>query len=110
MAKRFYVYILASRARALYTGVTGNLMARVLQHKQGLVERFARKYRINRLVYFESFDKARVAIEWEKRVKAWRREKKVALINAANPTWEDLAANWYETEARPKADSSLRSE
>jgi len=110
MAKRFYVYILASRARALYTGATGSLKARVLQHKQGLVEGFTRKYRINRLVYFESFDKPRVAIEWEKRVKAWRREKKVALIDAANPTWEDLAADWYEGQTRQKADSSLRSE
>jgi putative endonuclease len=110
MAQRFYVYILANRSRNLYTGMTGNLKARVLQHKQGTVEGFSRRYRINRLVYFQSFDNPRTAIEWEKRVKAWRRDKKIALINAANPTWEDLAANWFGSEARHKADSSLRSE
>ncbi len=91
--RRYYVYIMASRSRNLYVGVTNNLRRRVLEHKQGLAEAFTRKYRIHRLVYFESFDDVRSAISREKQIKAWRREKRVAVINGSNPTWEDLAAD-----------------
>ena len=93
-SKRYYVYILASRSRNLYTGVTNNLRRRVLQHREGLTEGFTKKYRIHRLVYFESFEDVRTAIRREKQIKGWRREKKVALINATNPTWDDWAAEW----------------
>ncbi len=90
--KRYYVYILASRSRTLYTGVTNNLRRRVFEHKQGLIEGFTKKYQIHRLVHFETGADIRAAIAREKQIKGWRREKKVALIASTNPTWEDLAA------------------
>ena len=94
--KRSFVYILASRSRNLYTGVTNDIERRVFEHKQKTIDGFATKYRIERLVYFERFHDIRDAFTREKQIKSWRREKKVALIEAVNPTWEDLAADWYE--------------
>ena len=91
--KRYHVYILASRNRTLYVGVTGFLMARILQHKSGQ-SGFTQKYRINRLVYFETFRYVDNAIARETEIKGWRREEKLALILANNPTWEDLAWDW----------------
>ncbi len=97
MAQRtYYVYIMASKSRVLYTGVTGFLMARVLRHKAGEGGAFTSRYRVHRLVCFESFQNIGDAIARETEIKAWRREKKVALIREANPTWEDLAADWGE--------------
>jgi putative endonuclease len=90
----FYVYIMSSKSRVLYTGVTNNLSERVRQHKSGDIEGFANKYRIHRLVYFEQYKYVRNAIAREKEIKAWRREKRVALITSINPTWEDLAEQW----------------
>jgi putative endonuclease len=92
--KRYYVYILSSKSRALYVGMTGFLMARILQHKSGVVDGFTRRYHINRLVYYETFHYVNNAIVRESEIKAWRREKKVALIKSANPLWDDLAADW----------------
>ena len=100
----YYVYLLASRSRVLYTGITNNLDRRLREHRLGVSEGFTKKYRIHRLVFFECFRDVRAAIGREKQIKAWRREKKVALIEAQNPTWEDLAA-----EGEGKADPSLRS-
>jgi putative endonuclease len=93
----FYVYILASRSRVLYTGVTNDLARRVREHKAGESEGFTKKYRVHRLVFFESFRDVRAAIAREKQIKLWRREKKVALIEAQNPTWEDLAVELEES-------------
>jgi putative endonuclease len=78
----------------LYTGVTNHLVRRIQEHRDGLVPGFASPYRIHRLVYFEMFRDVRGAIAREKEIKAWRREKKVALIEERNPTWEDLAARF----------------
>jgi putative endonuclease len=91
MNRTCYVYILASRSRNLYTGVTSNLEQRMVEHRQELVPGFTSRYRIFRLVYFESFSDIRVAIAREKEIKAWRREKKIWLIKRNNPSWEDLA-------------------
>jgi len=77
----------------LYTGVTGFLMSRVLRHKRGEGGGFTRKYRVNRLVWFQSFALVSAAIARETEIKAWRREKKVRLVEENNPTWEDLAAD-----------------
>jgi putative endonuclease len=97
MAQRlYYVYIMASKSRVLYVGVTGFLMARVLRHRAGEGGAFTRKYRVHRLVYFHGFRNVGDAIARETEIKKWRREKKVALIRAENPTWEDLAAGWGE--------------
>ena len=92
--RTYYVYLLASRSRVLYTGVTNNLERRVREHRLGEQEGFTKKYRVHRLVLFECFRDPRSAIAREKEIKAWRREKKVAMIEAENPTWEDLAADW----------------
>ena len=90
----FYIYLLASCSRVLYIGMTNDLERRVREHKLGEFEGFTKKYRVHRLVFFETFHDARTAIAREKQLKGWRREKKVALIEAENPTWADLAAQW----------------
>jgi len=83
------VYILASHTgRALYIGVTTNLPRRLEEHRNGTVVHTA-KYRIDRLIYVESHETAPDAIAREKQLKNWRREKKIALINQANPDWRD---------------------
>jgi putative endonuclease len=74
--------------------VTNDLARRVREHRPGGHESFTKKYRVHDLVFFESFHNPRSAIAREKQLKAWRREKKVALIEAVNPAWEDLAADW----------------
>jgi putative endonuclease len=94
--KRYYVYILASRSLTLYTGVTGDLYHRVLQHKRGENEGFTKRYHINRLVYYEVFKYIDMAIAREKQIKAWTRAKRLALIKVDNPTWQDLAEGWGE--------------
>jgi len=94
--RRYYVYIMASKSRVLYVGMTGFLMARVLRHRAGEGGAFTRKYRIHRLVYYHSFQNVGDAIARETEIKKWRREKKVALIHEENPTWEDLADGWGE--------------
>ena len=93
-SKRYYVYIVASRSRVIYIGMTGFLMPRILQHKRGEGGTFTSQYRVSRLVYYEIFEQVSSAIARETEIKKWRREKKVALIEGKNPTWEDLAADW----------------
>jgi putative endonuclease len=94
--RRYYVYIMASKSRVLYVGVTGFLMARVLRHRAGDGGTFTRKYRVHRLVYYHGFQNVGDAIARETELKKWRREKKVASIRAENPTWEDLSVGWGE--------------
>ena len=94
--KRYYVYIMASRSLTLYTGVTGSIYNRALQHKSGEIEGFTKKYHINRLVYYETFKYVNNAIAREKQIKAWTRAKRLALIKTMNPTWQDLAEVWGE--------------
>ena len=101
---QYFVYILASRSRTLYVGVTNDLARRVYEHRMRLVPGFTSRYRIDRLVYCEDTTDIRSAIAREKQIKSWRREKKLELISNANPTWKDLSEGW------PTADSSLRSE
>ena len=85
------MYIMASKSRVLYIGITNSLDRRVMQHKSDLIEGFSQKYRCHRLVYYESYDDVRDAIDREKQLKRWNRSKKVWLIERMNPTWEDLA-------------------
>ena len=89
--KTYFVYILSSDRGVLYVGVTSDLARRVAQHRQRVVEGFTSRYRIHRLVYFESTQDILSAIEREKQIKSWRREKKLALIRELNPRFEDLA-------------------
>ena len=90
----YFVYIMASRSLNLYTGITNNLHRRVLEHKRGEVEGFTKRYRIERLVYYETFKYVGNAIAREKQIKAWTRAKRLALIKSANPTWQDFAEGW----------------
>jgi putative endonuclease len=111
--RTYYVYIMASKSRVLYIGVTGFLMQRVLQHRAGEGGEFTRRYRVHRLVYFQSFHNVGDAIAGETELKKWRREKKIALIEERNPPWEDLAEGWGGPAVMRvvrTADSSLRSE
>jgi putative endonuclease len=94
--KRYYVYIMASRSLTLYTGVTGDIYHRALQHKAGEVEGFTRKYHVNRLVYCETFKYVNNALAREKQIKAWTRAKRPELIKTMNPAWQDLADGWGE--------------
>jgi len=85
---------MTNKSRTLYTGVTNDLERRVYEHKQKLVPGFTSKYNITRLVYFETTEDIRAAIEREKQIKGWLRSKKVALIESENPEWRDLSVGW----------------
>lgn len=92
MQREYYVYIIASRPHgAIYTGVTNNLGKRVEEHKEGIASIHTRKYDINKLVYFEVYDRIEDAIAREKKLKRWRRSWKDALITERNPEWNDLS-------------------
>ncbi|SRR6266480_7052456 len=99
--RTYFVYILASRTRVLYTGVTNDLARRMNEHKQGLIPGFTKQYRVTRLVHVEEFGDIRAAIAREKQIKGWIRARKLKLIEACNPTWEDLAQNWFRQRTSP---------
>ena len=87
----YYVYLLASRKRGtLYIGVTNDLIRRVYEHKEGAVEGFTQTYGVKTLVWFDSTGSVEGAIQTEKRLKNWKREWKIALIEKGNPEWRDL--------------------
>ncbi len=89
--KDYYIYILANKKNGtLYLGVTNNLVKRVYEHKQNFVEGFTKRYNIHRLVYYEQTNDSYVAIQREKRMKKWKREWKIELIERFNPGWKDL--------------------
>ena len=90
--KTYYVYIMSSVSRVLYTGVTNNLVRRVAEHRLALKEGFSKRYNTRMLVYFEVFGDVRTAISREKEIKGWVRAKKVALIKSLNPRWTDLSS------------------
>jgi putative endonuclease len=85
---------MTNNSRTLYTGVTSDLERRVFEHKNKLVAGFTTKYNITKLVWFDEFDDVMQAIEGEKKIKGWRRSKKIALIETDNPEWKDLAQEW----------------
>lgn len=94
--RTYYVYMLASKTRRLYVGVTNDLERRVWQHRTKAIEGFTSKYNIERLMWYESTSDVMAAIKREKEIKGWRREKKIKLIEAENPGWVDLAKDWFE--------------
>ena len=96
--KLYYTYIMSSPGGTLYTGVTNNMINRVIAHKEKLLPGFTKKYNINRLVYYEVSPSIRSAIAREKEIKGWKRKKKIALIESQNPKWEDLAEDWFSGE------------
>ncbi len=92
----FYIYILASKRNGtLYIGVTNNLIKRVHEHKQELVDGFTKKYKVNKLVYSEHYNLPAEAILREKRLKKWNRKWKLKLIEDKNPHWKDLYENLF---------------
>jgi len=80
----------------MYVGVTNNLERRIYEHKAKIIPGFTQKYNVDKLVYFEVTNDVRSAIEREKEIKKWRREKKKNLVIAVNPEWRDLSDNWRE--------------
>ena len=86
-----YVYILASKQRGtLYTGVTNDLVRRTHEHRESTADGFTKKYEVKQLVYFEAYDDIATAIAREKKLKRWRRDWKLALIEKDNADWRDL--------------------
>jgi putative endonuclease len=88
--KSYYVYIIASSSGTLYIGITNNLMRRIYEHKNGLIEGFSKKYSCHKLIYYEIYGDVNLAIAREKQLKGWRREKKENIIKKFNPHWKDL--------------------
>ena len=92
--RRFSVYIMASRSHNLYIGVTNSIVRRVREHKTHTFEGFTEKYHVDRLVWHETYPYIRTAIAREKQLKGCVRAEKIALIEQANLTWQDLSAEW----------------
>jgi putative endonuclease len=90
--KSYYVYIMSSPSQTLYTGVTNDLERRVNEHKSGTFDGFTKRYRVDRLVYFQETNDINEAIAAENRLKGISRLKKFALIEEENPAWQDLSA------------------
>jgi putative endonuclease len=95
MEKIFHVYLMAGKSGVLYVGVTSNLLRRVYEHKEKKRDGFTERFNVNKLVWYELHGTSQSAIPREKQIKAWRRSKKVALIDARNPKWEDLTAELH---------------
>jgi putative endonuclease len=103
----------------LYMGITNNIIRRLYQHRYGDVEGFAKRYHLNRIVWLEHFRNVNDAVACEKKLKGWRRSRKIALVEQTNPGWLDMSDDW---EQQPNVydrpcnieemilDSSLRSE
>jgi len=95
--KTYYVYILANkRNETLYIGITNDLAKRISEHKSGMIEGFTKKYSIDKLVYYESTTDVSETIAKEKRLKKWKRQWKIDLIENSNPDWRDLSVNFLE--------------
>lgn len=95
------VYLLTNRSGTLYVGITGDLARRLAQHKARAVPGFTSKYRLDRLVYAESFPTAAEAIRREKQLRGWRREKKIELLERVNPGWRNVADDWSSPPRSP---------
>ena len=93
---QYYVYILTNKNRTtLYTGMTNNLQRRILEHKNKVVSGFTNNYNLDHLVFVEAFETADQAHENEHRLKKWRKEWKINLINKNNPQWNDLSSQLF---------------
>ena len=99
LAGSYFIYIMASRSRTLYIGVTNDLERRVSEHKLGLRQGFTSRYHIVLLVYFEETSDVHAAIERERQLKGWVRRKKIELIESINPEWKDLSDEWSSGKA-----------
>ena len=103
----YWVYVLTNRWNGtLYIGVTNDLKRRIWEHKTGVIPGFPKQYGLRRLIYLEEFRDVRRAIDREKQLKGWNRQRKLELLETGNPDWKDLSADWFGE----GLDSSLRSE
>lgn len=90
--RQYYVYILTNKSNnVLYIGVTNDLIRRIFEHKNKLLEGFTKKYNLQKLVYYEATSNIESAINREKQLKNWHRDWKINLINQFNPDWKDLS-------------------
>ncbi len=94
--KTFFVYIMASKSKVLYTGFSNGLEMRVFLHNEKHFGGFTAKYNVDRLVYYEEYQYVLDAIKREKQIKKWKREWKISLIESMNPEWDDLSEGWFE--------------
>jgi putative endonuclease len=91
----YYVYILTNwNGKVMYVGVTKDIMRRLFEHKHKLIPGFTSKYNVQKLVYFEETEDVLTALEREKEIRRWRREKKNSLVKKKNPEWKDLSSEW----------------
>jgi putative endonuclease len=90
----YWVYILSNKSKTLYIGVTNDLARRLYEHRHKLSDGFTARYSVDQLVYFEEHESIRTAIEREKKLKGWNRQKKIALIQEKNPELKDLSEGW----------------
>ena len=101
----YFVYIMASKSRVLYTEVSNSVRRRAWEHKNDLVAGFSSKYKCHRLVYFEQFRYVGNAIRRETQIKGWLRSKKIVLIESVNPAWEDLSEAWGQNPVATSGES-----
>lgn len=100
MKKTYYVYMMSNKkCGTLYTGITNDLVRRIVEHKCGLNGGFTKKYRLNKLVYYETTKYVLNGIKREKQIKGWIREKKIQLIESMNPEWRDLSKEFLDEKA-----------
>ena len=91
----YWVYILSSMTRVLYTGCTSDVRRRMYQHKNGLMPGFTKRYSVTRLVWYDFSPNVAAVVARERDIKGWSREQKIRLIEGTNGGWADLAADWF---------------
>lgn len=96
--KNYYVYIMTNNSKTLYIGVTNDLIRRIYEHKNKLIDGFTKKYNITKLVYYEVFNTVEDAIKREKQLKNWHRQWKINLIESMNNDWRDLSTDFLRNE------------
>ena len=93
----YYIYIISNwNNKVIYVGMTNDIERRIYEHKNKIFEGFSKKYNLNKLVYYEYTNDVNAAIQREKQIKKWRREKKNNLIESMNPEWKDLAKELFK--------------
>lgn len=92
----YYVYIMASNSGTLYVGSTSNIISRVYEHKNGIIDGFTKKYKCTRFIYYEIFKTKDEVLRRELQIKKYNRKKKEELIKTLNPEWKDLSRSWYD--------------
>jgi putative endonuclease len=98
----YFVYILASLRGYLYVGLTDEMRKRMHQHQSGTFDGYTKRYRIDRLMYFETYSDSKVAANREQQIKGYRREKKIALFSSSNPGWKDLTPELFQSIGIPR--------